>query len=214
MRIAAALSPAMATEDPQARLGDVENGVTVEKHLEFIEWMAENPEDALLSFRATGDGETVVNRTTATIGEWGLADAEMGGDREHTLTFGLPTELEETMGYTDLSDRYEAIEGALAGLTACINGTIQFNALREGIAIDDVKTHVRIPTDLRVLFGIHDVDRADEMFDEPQIEVEVTGNDLSDEDIEKIEEFPKRSPVYNLVTLEHPNTPDVTVTSN
>lgn len=203
----------MATEDPQSALGDVENGVTVTEHVEFIEWMEENPEDALLSFRASGEAEDVVNRTTATIGEWGLADQEMGQDREHTLTFGLPVELEETMGYTDPTDRYEAIEGALAGLTACINGTIQFNAIREGIAVDEVSTKVRIPTDLRVLFGIHDIDQAEGLFDEPEIEVEVTGENLSEEDIEKIEEFPKRSPVYNLVTLAHPNTPEVTVHS-
>ncbi|MFB6142439.1 MAG: OsmC family protein [Halorientalis sp.] len=203
----------MATEDPQTALGAVENGVTVEEHMAFIEWMADSPEDALLSFRASGESEDVVNRTTATIGEWGLADQEMGGDREHTLRFGLPVELEETMGYTDPTDRYEAIEGALAGLTACINGTVQFNAIREGIAVESVTTKVRIPTDLRVLFGIHDVDRADGMFDEPEIEVTVTGDDLSDEDVEKIREFPKRSPVYNLVTLAHPNSPSVTVES-
>lgn len=203
----------MATEDPKSTLGAVENGVTVEKHMAFIEWMRENPDDAMLSFRATGESEDTVNRTTATIGEWGLADQEMGQGREHTLEFGLPVELESEMGYTDPMDRYEAIEGALAGLTACINGTIQYNALREGIAVDEVNTKVRIPTDLRVLFGIHDVDQADGLFGEPEIEVEVTGTDIDAEDEALIEEFPKRSPVYNLVTLAHENTPDVNVTS-
>lgn len=204
----------MATEDPEATLGEVENGVDVGDHLSFIEWMEANPSDAMLSFRAAGESEDVVNRTTATVGEWGLADEEMGQGREHTLEFGLPIELEETMGYTEPTDRYEAIEGALAGLTACINGTIQFNAIREGIPVESVETRVRVPTDLRVLFGIHDVDQADDMFDEPQIDVDVTGTDLSEEDVAKIEAFPKRSPVYTLLTLEHPNEPNVTVSSN
>jgi uncharacterized OsmC-like protein len=200
----------MATEQPGTRLDDVEHGVKVSEHLEFIDWIEANPEEAMLSFRASGVAEDTCNRTTATISDWGLGGEDMD-DREHTLEFGLPTGLEEPMGYTDPTDRYEAIEGALAGLTACINGTIQYNAIREGIPIEDVETRVRIPTDLRVLFGIHDVDQADGLFGEPQIDVDVTGNDLTDEDVERIKEFPKRSPVYNLVTLEHPNTPNVTV---
>lgn len=204
----------MATKDTQSRVSGVENGVDVEDHLAFIEWMAENPDDAKLSFRATGETEETVNRTTATIGEYGLGGEEMGEDREHTLEFGLPVDLEEAMGYTESAERYEAIEGALAGLTACINGTIQYNALREGIPVDSITTKVRVPTDLRVLFGIHDTDRADEMFGEPEIEVAVTGSYLTDEDAEKIRGYPKRSPVYTLVTLAHENSPDVTVTSD
>lgn len=203
----------MATEEPQKRLGEVEKEVDIAGHLAFIEWVAENPDDAMLSFRATGETEDTVNRTTATIGEYGLGGEEMGEDREHTLEFGLPVELEEAMAYVEPAERYEAIEGALAGLTACINGTIQYNALREGIPVDSITTRVRVPTDLRMLFGIHDTDRADEMFGEPEIAVEVTGSDLDDEDIERIERYPKRSPVYTLVTLAHENSPDVTVTS-
>jgi uncharacterized OsmC-like protein len=204
----------MATEDPQSKLGDVENGVSVGDHLAFIEWVGKNPEDAMLSFRAIGETGDAVNRTTATIGEYGLGGEEMGEDREHTLEFGLPVDLEAAMGYVESTERYEAIEGALAGLTACINGTIQFNALREGIPVESISTRVRVPTDLRVLFGIHDTDRAEEMFGEPQIDVEVTGGELSDEDVERIAGYPKRSPVYNLVTLAHENSPDVTVTSD
>ncbi|RXK50166.1 OsmC family protein [Halorientalis pallida] len=199
----------MASEDPQTET--VQHGVHVGDHLEFVDWLEANPDDGRIEFRATGVAEDTVNRTTATIDEWSLGGDEMGADRDHTLHFGLPEELEESLGFTDLEERYEAIEGALAGLTACINGTIAFNAVREGIDVGDVRTRVRAPTDLRVLFGIHDTDRADEMFDEPIIEVEVTGSDLSDEDVERIREYPKRSPVYNLVTLAHPNDPAVTV---
>jgi uncharacterized OsmC-like protein len=183
-------------------------------HLEFIEWMADNPDDAMLSFRATGETEDVCNRTTATIDDYGLGGEEKGQDRTHELSFGLPKELEAAMGYTDTVDRYEAIEGALAGLTACINGTIQYNAIREGIPAERVTTTVRIPTDLRVLFGVHDVDARDEIFEDPTIEVEVTGTDLSDEDKATLSEYPKRSPVYNLVTLAHENEPAVTVTES
>jgi uncharacterized OsmC-like protein len=200
----------MASEDPQTQR-DVQHGVDVEAHEEFIEWLAANPEDGRLEFRATGTAEDVTNRTTATIDEWSLGGEEKGRNRDHELRFGLPSELEESMGFTDPGERYEAIEGALASLTACINGTVVLNAIRDGIPVEDVRTRVTVPTDLRVLFDIHDVDRADEMFEEPEIEVEVTGDDLSDEDVERVSEYPKRSPVYTLVTLAHPNAPDVSV---
>lgn len=196
--------PRMATESPERRLGEVGTDVSVADHVAFIEWMAGNPDDAALSFRATGETEAAVNRTTATIDEYGLGGAE----REHTLEFGLPVELEEAMAYVEPSERYEAIGGALAGLTASINGTIQYNALREGIPVAAITTTVRVPTDLRMLFGIHDTDRADELFGEREIDVDVTGHDLTDEDVERVGRYPKRSPVYTLVTLAHENSPE------
>jgi hypothetical protein len=208
----------MTTDESRQRTdeptGEVEHGVRIDDHMEFIDWMEANPDDALIEFRASGDAEEVTNRTTATIADWSLGGEEMGDEREHALHFGLPPELEEAMAFEEPTDRYEAIEGALAGLTACINGTIVFNAIREGIDVEEVRTRVGVPTDLRLLFGIHDLDRADEMYDEPRIEVEVTGENITDEERAQIEEFPKRSPVYNLVTLAHDNTPDVTVNSS
>ncbi|WP_336001049.1 OsmC family protein [Halorientalis halophila] len=199
----------MASEDPQTET--VQHGVDVGDHMAFVDWLEANPEDGRIEFRARGVAEDAVNRTSAAIDEWSLGGEEMGGDRDHTLEFGLPADLEESLGFADPEERYEAIEGALAGLTACINGTIAFNAVREGLAVEEIETRVRVPTDLRVLFGIHDVDRADEMFDEPMIDVTVTGTDLDGEDVERIREYPKRSPVYNLVTLAHANEPSVTV---
>ncbi len=201
----------MSVDEPQPVA--VKHGVDVNGFMKFIDWVAENPDDAMLEFRASGTAEEAANRTVATIGEWGLGGGEMGADRMHVLEFGLPPELEEAMDYVEPTDRYEAIEAALAGLTACINGTIVWNAMREGIAVDEVETRVRVPTDLRMLFGIHDVDSASEMFGELQIDVDVSGTDLRDEDVEKIKQYYRRSPVYTLVTLAQPNEPRVTVRS-
>ncbi|XVH30437.1 OsmC family protein [Haloferacaceae archaeon DSL9] len=201
----------MAADRRQRR--EIDHGVDTEKYRKFIEWVAENPEEAMVEFRASGATEDVANRTSATIGEWGLGGENMGDTRRHTLEFGLPPELETAMAYVEPTDRYEAVEGALAGLTACINGTIGYNALREGIDVDHVETRVRAPIDLRMLFGVHDVDRADEMYGELEIDVDVVGDDLTDEEIAKVEAYYKRSPVYTLVTLAHPNEPRVTVRS-
>jgi hypothetical protein len=189
----------------------VQHGISVDEYGDFIDWMGDNPQEATIEFRATGDAEEAANRTSATIGEWSLGGEEMGQSREYTLEFGLPEELEGAMGFVESTDRYEAIEGALAGLTACINGTIAFNAVREGIDVDDIHTTVRVPVDLRVLFGIHGPDRADEMFGDLEIDVEVTGENLSESDVSRIESYPYRSPVYNLLTLSHPSDPDVSV---
>ncbi|SFS91555.1 OsmC family protein [Halostagnicola kamekurae] len=194
------------------RKGEIEHGVDAGRHLEFVDWLEANPEDGMLEFRATGVTEEVANRTTATIGDWALGGEEMGDDREHVLEFGLPPELEEAMAYVEPTDRYEAIEGALAGLTACINGTVVYNAIREGMNVEEVTTTVRAPVDLRMLFGIHDIDRAHDMYGELEIDVNVTG-DLTTAEQSMIREFPKRSPVYNLVTLEHPNRPNVQLQS-
>jgi uncharacterized OsmC-like protein len=194
------------------RKGEIEHGVDAGGHLEFIDWLEANPDDGMLKFQATGVAEEVANRTTATIGDWALGGEEMGGEREHVLEFGLPSELEEAMAYVEPTDRYEAIEGALAGLTACINGTIVYNAIREGIDVEEVTTTVRAPVDLRMLFGIHDVDRAHDMYGELEIDVNVTGN-LTTAERSMVRQFPKRSPVYNLVTLEHPNRPNVQIQS-
>ncbi|SEH12391.1 OsmC-like protein [Natronorubrum sediminis] len=201
----------MTTDDHQTtmdRTGEVEHGLDAGDFQEFIEWFEANPDDGMLEFRASGDTEAVANRTTATIGDWALGGDEMGDEREHVLEFGLPPELEAAMGYLEPTDRYEAIEGALAGLTACINGTIVWNAIREGIDVEDVTTTVRAPVDLSMLFGIHDTDRADEMYGELEIDVEVTG-DLTPEEQSAVRDYPKRSPVYTLVTLEQPNRPRV-----
>ncbi|KDE60168.1 OsmC family protein [Halostagnicola sp. A56] len=195
-----------------SRKGDIEHEVDAGEHLEFIDWLEANPEDGMLEFSATGDGEAVANRTTATIGDWALGGDEMGADREHTLEFGLPPELEEAMGYVEPTDRYEAIEGALAGLTACINGTIVYNAIREDVDVESVTTTVRAPVDLRMLFGIYDLDKADDMYGELEIDVDVTG-DMTPEEASMVREFPMRSPVYNLMTLAHPNRPRVEVRS-
>ncbi|MGM0591357.1 MAG: OsmC family protein [Halobacteriota archaeon] len=198
----------------QSRQSKVEDGVNVADHQAFIDWVAANPDEAMIEFRASGVAEEVVNRTRATIGEWSLGGEEMVRERSHTLTFGLPPELEEAMAYLEPTDRYEAIEGALAGLTACINGTIAFNAIREGLHVDEISTRVRAPVDLRMLFGILDTDKADEMYGELTIDVDVSGTNLTDDGVEKIEGYYRRSPVYTLVALAHPNEPTVTVHSS
>lgn len=59
-----------------------------------------------------------------------------------------------------------------------------------------------------MLFGIHDTDRADEMYGDLAIDVEIEG-DLTDEEREAVGDYYRRSPVYTLMTLAQPNSPTV-----
>ncbi|WP_435334536.1 OsmC family protein [Haloarchaeobius sp. TZWWS8] len=189
------------------------HGIDLETHEAFVDQVAADPEASTVTFSATGTTEDVANHTLATVGEFMMGDEKMGTNRAHTVELGLPAELEEAMGYVDVTDRCEAVEMALAGLTACINGTIELNAMREGIDVEDVTTTVSVPLDTRVLFGIQDVDKAGEMLGDLEIEVQVTGTDLSEADVERIKTFPQRSPVFNLLTRANPSEPTVHVST-
>lgn len=198
----------MASEEPETQH---RMGVDRDTYREFLEWVGEEPDEAKMEYRARGVGEDVLARTTATVGEWQLGGEEMGQDRDHELHYGVPEEIETAVGSADPTDRIEAVETALSALTACINGTIQFNALREGMDVQEVETSVSISVDPQVLFGHADADRASEMLGEPAIEVEIHGDDLDDADREKLADYYRRSPVFDMLTSPHPTEPSVTV---
>ncbi|WP_331236541.1 hypothetical protein [Natronorarus salvus] len=48
-----------------------EHGVDLDAYMGFIDWVAENPGDAAIEFRASGTAEEVANRTTSSIGDLG-----------------------------------------------------------------------------------------------------------------------------------------------
>jgi len=203
----------MASESPETS-SERRLGVDVETYHEFVEWVGEEPEEAKMEYRARGVGEDVVGRTTATIGEWELGGEEMGQDRHHELHYGVPEEIEEAVGSADPTDRIEAVETALSAVTACINGTIQFNALREGMDVHEIEASVSISFEPQALFGHADADRATEMLGEPAVTVEIHGEALDDADREMVSTFYERSPMYDLLTTAHPTEPPVTVHEN
>ncbi|AQL42924.1 hypothetical protein BV210_09440 [Halorientalis sp. IM1011] len=195
----------MASEEPTRQ----RMGVDLDTYHEFVEWVGDEPEEARLEFRARGESEDVAARTAASVGEWSLGGEEMGADREHEFSFGVPPEIEAEMGFSEPADRIEAVETALSAVAACINATVAYNALRDGIDVGDTETTVSLPVDTQVLFGHSDA--FEDVVGDPEIEIEIDGTGLDDDEREKLAAYYRQSPVYGMLTHAHPNEPSVTV---
>ncbi|MFW6376611.1 MAG: OsmC family protein [archaeon] len=103
----------------------------------------------------------------------------------------------------------EPIEVALAALSGCLNVAVGITAIANDIELDDLETTVRLDFDPRVLFHIHDVDRSDETFDDIRVEIEIAGDDLSNEEADLLAAGARRSPVWNLMRSAHDMEPVV-----
>lgn len=86
-------------------------------------------------------------------------------------------------------------------LAACLNVAVSANALTEGIELDDLKTTVNTSVDPTVLFGVQDVEEAEACLKGVQGNIEVQGEGLTEEDLERIHEISRRSPLHTLVSF-------------
>jgi len=199
----------MATTQPRE---NVQHGVDLDEFHEFVEYATENPEDVQLELGARAPYEGRLFHSLAKIDAYSLGGDEIEREtREYTLPMGAWKEVEEATGFVDPTDRMEPIEVALAALTACVNVAVGVTALANEIELDDLETTVRLDFDPRVVFMIHDVDRSDESFDDIRVEIEVSGDGLSDEDAEILAAGAQHSPVWNLMRLAHDMEPVVSV---
>lgn len=188
----------------------VTHGVDLEAFHEFVEYATENPDDVQFELGARSCYEGRLFHSLAKIDAYTLGDDEIEREtREYTLPLGAWKEVEAAAGFVDPTDRMEPIEVALAALTGCLNVAVGVTALANEIDVDDLETTVRLDFDPRVILTIHDVDRADEMFDDIRVEIAVSGESLTDEEAEILAAGAKRSPVWNLVTLAHEMEPVV-----
>ncbi len=197
----------MATTRPA-----VTQGIDLEKFHEFVEYATANPDDVQMELGARAPYEGRLFHSLAIVDEYTLGEEEIHREtREYTLPLGAWKEMEEAAGFVDPTDRMEPIEVALAALTGCLNVAVGVTALANDIDIDDLETTVRLDFDPRVVLMIHDVDRAEESFDDIRIEIEVSGENLSDEDADRLAAGAKRSPVWGLMHFAHEMEPVVTV---
>jgi len=188
-------------------------------HEEFLAFAAENPEAVQFVLSAVGTDEGRVLHTRSKTQSYSLGGEEFDRvARESTHHLGGHKEVEEAVGFVDPTDREEAIEVALAALTGCINGSISLSAVQAGVDIDELETTVSVDFDPSVFLGLEAVKGTDgapaDMYGDLQIDIEVSGENLNDETLHQVREWASRSPVYNLMTLSHEASPQVSLTTD
>lgn len=190
----------------------VRHGIDLAEFHEFVEYATENPGDVQFELGARSLYEGRLFHSLAKIDGYTLGDDEIEREtREYTLPLGAWKEVEDVSGFIDPTDRMEPIEVALAALTGCLNVAVGITALANDIDVDNLETTVRLDFDPRVILLIHDVDRSDETFGDVRIGIEVSGENLTDEEADVLAAGARRSPVWNLMRLAHEMEPVVTV---
>ncbi|MEF8807073.1 OsmC family protein [Natronomonas sp.] len=190
----------------------VKHGVDLEAFHEFVEHVTANPEEVQMELGARAPYEGRLFHSLAKVDEYTLGGEEIEREtREYTLPLGAWREMEEASGFVDPTDRMEPIEVALAALSGCLNVAVGVTALANDIELEDLETNVRLDFDPRVVLMINDIEDSENTFEDIRVEIEVSGDDLSEEDAEILAEGAKRSPVWNLMHLPHEMEPVVDV---
>lgn len=190
----------------------VKNGVDLDRLHEFVEYATDNPGEVQFELGARSISEGRLFHSLAKVDAYSLGGEEIQREtREYTFPMGGWKEVEAAVGFVDPTDRMEPIEVALAALSSCLNVAVGLTAVANEIDLNDLETHVTLDFDPRVVFMIHDVDTSDATFDDIHVEIEVSGEDLTDEQIETLQAGARRSPVWNLMRLSQDMEPSVSV---
>ena len=175
------------------------HNVDTDKLDQFRTYLGENPDKARLKLEARALYEGQMGRSTVHIGPY-----ELDGDRierqtrHYTFPFGAWREVEEAIGVVGPTDRMEPVEMTLAATAACVVNSITFNAARMGIDIEDLEVAVRATVDPRVLFAVKGPEAHGSCLGTIEYDVKVTG-DLTDDQLETIQNLCEHSPVYGLM---------------
>jgi len=188
-------------------------------HEEFLAYAEANPEAVQFELSAVGTDEGRVLHTRTQTQSYSLGGQEFDRvARGYTHHFGGHKEVEDAVGFVDPTDREEAIEVALAALTACINGSVSLSAVQAGVDIDEIETTVTVDFDPSVFLGIEEARNAEgtpvNMYGDLRVDIQVSGDDLDDDVLDHVREWVSRSPVYNLMTLGHEAPPQVSQKSD
>lgn len=187
----------------------VEHGVDLEAFEEFVEFAAENPDEVQLELSARGIAEDRALHSLARVREYSLGGERIDREtREYTFPLGAWREVEDAAGFVSPTDRPEPVEVTLAALTGCLNVAVGITALHEGIDLEGLETTVRVDFDPRIVLYAEDVERADRMFEDIDVEIEV-GGDVSEAERERLEAGARRSPVWTLMSMAHDMEPRV-----
>jgi hypothetical protein len=191
----------------------VKHGLDLDALEQFVDFAGANPADVQFRLEAVGEYEGRVAHTVATTGPYTLGGNRIDRPaRRYTYHLGAHKEVEEALGFVAPTDREEASEVVLAALTGCINTAVASSALVRGIVLDELVTTVSIAWDPSVFLHLaHPLQNDDlvQQFSDLHVELEVTGEGLTDEDLDYLRDSVNRSAVYNLITTANPTTPTV-----
>jgi uncharacterized OsmC-like protein len=177
----------------------VNNGVNVEALLGAREALAEAPEGAKFTWRATCDWINGTHSATSVRGFFGLGD-----EQSHRTEFRFDTDHPEIFASED--NGATPVEIVLAGLAGCLTAGIAAVAQNRNIQLRSVKATLEAGMDLQGILGIDSDVRNG--FDGIRVHYDIDA-DASKEDIAAlVAQSQKRSAVFDIVT----NPTDVTVT--
>lgn len=195
----------------------VRQGIDVGRFQEFCEYAEEHPEEVQFVLEAEGEYEGRVAHTRTATGPYTLGGERIDrAARRYVHHMGAHREVEEALGFTAATDREEAMEVALAALTACINTAVSGSAVGRGIELSRLETRVSVGWDPFVFLHLREpVENGGlvNQFEGLTIELFVDGENLTEDDRAYLQASVRRSAVYNLFTLGHGNAPTVTLAS-
>lgn len=173
-------------------------GIDAKKLDDFRKRLSTRPQDFTLGLEALARWDRYGGRCTCLIGRWYMGGKEMDA-RAHRLELGAPSTVEETIGVMVPEDRLEPVEAMLSALGSSIASAIVFNAFQAGIGFDGLELSARTTVDPGILFGTRPLEEISQALGAIEVEVRVIG-DVSPNDLERLKEMARRSPVYGFLT--------------
>lgn len=190
---------------------DVRQGVDMAVLEQFVEYAGANPADVQFGFEAVGEYEGRAAHTTTITGPYTLGGERIDRlARRYTRHYGAHKEVEDALGFVHPTDREEVIEAVLAALTGCINTAVSSSALVRGIELDQLTTTVTVAWDPFVFLHLTDPvqdEAPTQQFRDLQVELTVSAEGLTDDDLDYLRRSVNRSAVYNLLTTANPTSP-------
>ena len=165
------------------------NGVNVTRLRHIIEALRQKPELAQFKFRASNQWDVGTHNVATVSGFYGTCQ-----EMQHKAPFVLDADEPPVLLGGDTGAG--AAEYVLAGLSACLTGTLAYHASARGLKIEDVQSEYEGDIDLR---GFLDLDpKVRNGYREIRVKFKVKG----DLDEATVRELLNKSPMYD--TLANP----------
>lgn len=164
------------------------NGVNVEQLQANIQAIQENPELAAFKFRATNRWINGGHNRSTIQGFYGVCQEDTTRKKPFIL------DADEPLALLGEDKGANPVEFVLHALAACLTTSMVYHAAAQGIRIEEVESNLEGDLDLHGFLGLSDTIRSGYQ----NLRVKFTVK--TDAPAEKLREFMKRSPVFDIVT--------------